>query len=93
MKILFGVPDHMHRELADLEIEGIKNIIPYCNTIHYGPLHSRNRFIDKIILTVKNSIRIRKALKNGAYNLLFLNTAFDRNALFRVLSRCFSSGH
>lgn len=83
MKILFGVPDYSHRELADLEIEGIKNIIPYCNKIHYGPLHSRNRFIDKIILTVKNSIRIRKALNNGAYNLLFLNTSFNRNGLFR----------
>lgn len=83
MKILFGIPDHSHRELVNLEIDGIRTLIPHCDTIHYGPVYSKNGFINKIINTITNSSLINKALKNNKYDLLFLNTAFDFNAIVR----------
>lgn len=83
MKILFGIPDLTHRELADQEIAGIKTYIPGCHTIHYGPVHSKKGFINKILNTIKNAFSIKKALKNSKYDLLFLNTTFDFNAVIR----------
>lgn len=83
MKILFGIPDLTHRELANMEIDGIKALIPDCHTIHYGPVHSKRGFMNKIIITIKNAYSIKKALKNNKYDLLFLNTAFDFNAIVR----------
>lgn len=82
MNILLGVPDRMHRELADLEIEGIKTLIPNCNTIHYGPYDSKEN-TNRIFNTIRNAFKIRKALFRNEYDLLFLNTAFDRNAILR----------
>jgi glycosyltransferase involved in cell wall biosynthesis len=83
MKILFGIPDLTHRELANLEIAGIKELIPECSTIHYGPVHSKRGSLNKIIFTFKNAFSIKNALKNNKYDLLFLNTTFDFNALLR----------
>lgn len=83
MKILFGIPDLTHRELANLEIDGIKALIPDCHTIHYGPVHSKRGLINKIIFTIKNALSIKKALKNNKYDLLFLNTAFNFTAIVR----------
>lgn len=83
MKILFGVPDRMHRELADLEIEGLKNLNLECDTIHYGPNSSKNGSINKIVNLLINAIRIDNVLKKTKYDFLFLNTTFDRNAIIR----------
>jgi glycosyltransferase involved in cell wall biosynthesis len=83
MKILFGIPDLTHRELANMEIDGIKALIPDCNTIHYGPVHSKRGLMNKIIITIKNAYSIKKALKNNKYNLLFLNTSFNLTAIVR----------
>jgi glycosyltransferase involved in cell wall biosynthesis len=83
MKILFTIPDIDHRELANLEIAGIKALIPDCDTIHYGPVHTKSGFMNKIIITIRNAYLIRKALKKNKYDLLFLNTAFSYNAIVR----------
>lgn len=83
MRILFGVPDRMHRELVDLEIEGLKNLKLECDTVHYGPNSSKNGSINKIVNLLINAIRIDNALRKTKYDFLFLNTAFDRNAIIR----------
>lgn len=83
MQILFGIPDETHRELANLEINGIKALNPDCHTIHYGPVQSKRGFINKIIFTLKNAFLIKRALKERQYDVLFLNTTFDFNAVIR----------
>jgi glycosyltransferase involved in cell wall biosynthesis len=83
MKILFGVPYLNHRDLVSLEIDGIKNLISDCHTIHYGPVNSKSGFINKIRITVESAFSIKKALQKGKYDLLFLNTALDLNAILR----------
>jgi glycosyltransferase involved in cell wall biosynthesis len=83
MKILFGVPDKTHRELVNLEIDGIKSLIPDCHTIHYGPVNSKRGFINKMLITISSAYAIRSELKKGKYDLLFLNTAFDFTAILR----------
>lgn len=83
MKILFGIPDIMHRELVDLEITGIEKHISKCETIHYGPYYSKKRVINKIFNTITNAYRIRKKINRSEFDILFLNTAFDRNAIIR----------
>jgi glycosyltransferase involved in cell wall biosynthesis len=83
MKILFGVPDITHRELVNLEIEGINALIPDCQIIHYGPVNSKRGFINKTLITISSAFAIRSALKKGNYDLLFLNTAFDFTAILR----------
>jgi glycosyltransferase involved in cell wall biosynthesis len=83
MKILFGIPDYTHRELVNLEIDGIRALIPNCHTIHYGPVYSKKGFINKFFTTITNSYSIKKAIINNKYDLLFLNTAFDFNAIVR----------
>lgn len=83
MKILFGVPDVNHRELVNLEIDGIKGLNCDCQTIHYGPDQLKRGFLNKIINTVKKAFIIKKALKNNKYDILFLNTAFDFNGVLR----------
>jgi len=83
MKILFGVPDQTHRELANLEIEGIKSLNADCHNINYGSIHSKKGYLNKFLTTIKNAIQISKALKKEQYDLLFLNTAFDSNAIIR----------
>lgn len=88
MKILFGIPDITHRELADLEISGIKALIPDCQTVQYGPLHLKRGLVNKILITVKNAFIIKKILNNNKYDLLFLNTTFDFNAVIRDSLTC-----
>lgn len=83
MKILFGVPFQTHRELVNLEIEGIKTLIPDCHIIHYGPVNSKRGLFNKTWITIKSAFSIRSALKKGNYDLLFLNTALDLNAILR----------
>jgi glycosyltransferase involved in cell wall biosynthesis len=83
MKILFGVPDITHRELVNLEIAGIKELIPDCQTIHYGPVNSKRGILNKISITIGSAFSIKRALENNKFDLLFLNTAFDFTAILR----------
>jgi glycosyltransferase involved in cell wall biosynthesis len=83
MKILFGIPDYAHRELVNLEIEGIKSLVPQCHTVLYGPVYSKRGLINKFHTTINNALHIKKALATNNYDLLFLNTAFDLNAIIR----------
>lgn len=73
----------MHLELAELEIKGIRNLIGECHTIHYGPTPENNSLFEKLNNTLVNALKIRKVLKKSKYDILFLNTAFDLNAIVR----------
>jgi glycosyltransferase involved in cell wall biosynthesis len=83
MRILFGIPEQMHRELAELEIKGISTLISAYATVQYGPMGLRKNFIAKLIHTIRNASRIKNILKGEPYDILFLNTAFDRHAVIR----------
>jgi glycosyltransferase involved in cell wall biosynthesis len=83
MRILFGIPEQVHQDLAELEIKGISTLISFYRTVQYGPVGSRKSFIAKLIHTIRNASKIKNILKSEPYDILFLNTAFDRNAVIR----------
>ena len=83
MKVLFGVPEKTHRELADLEIEGIKSLDIKTDTIHFGPKNKNNNFFLKLKQVLANAFAINRKLKTETFDVLFLNSAFDTNALVR----------
>jgi glycosyltransferase involved in cell wall biosynthesis len=86
MRVLFGIHGQMqaHEELVELEIKGISALISSYATVQYGrTVDSGKNFSAKLIHTIRNASRIRKILKNECYDILFLNTAFDRNAVIR----------
>jgi glycosyltransferase involved in cell wall biosynthesis len=73
----------MHREIADLEIKGISALVSDVDMVRYGPRDSKKGFISKLINTIQNAFEIRKLLKKELYDILFLNTTFDRSAAIR----------
>jgi glycosyltransferase involved in cell wall biosynthesis len=83
MKILFGVPETTHRELADLEILGIKSLGINTDIIHFGSKVQNNNFFLKLKQVLTNALAIRRRLKNEKFDMFFLNSAFDTNALVR----------
>lgn len=83
MKILFGVPVKIHREIAEAEVNAFKEIGNEVEVSYYGNSDYVKGFISRFFLILKNAINLKRKLIHQKSDIVYLNTAFDYKTLMR----------
>lgn len=83
MKILFGVPIKIHKELAEAEVSAFKEIGNEVEVSFYGNSDYVKGFASRFILILKNAINLKRKLIHQKSDIVYLNTAFDHKTLVR----------
>ncbi len=83
MRILFGVPIKVHKEIAEAEVKAFKEIGVNVEVSNYGNSDYVKGLIPRFILILKNAIILKRKLKQHKSDIVFLNTAFDYKTLTR----------
>ncbi|MEO8720423.1 MAG: glycosyltransferase family 4 protein [Ginsengibacter sp.] len=83
MKILFGVPIKIHKEIADAEVEAFKNLGNNVETSFYGNSDQVTGLFGRFFLIIKNATNLKRKLIKQKSDLVYLNTAFDFKTLIR----------
>lgn len=83
MKILFGIPVRMHREIADAEVAAFEKAGAEVATSFYGNSGEVKGKMKSLLLIFKNAFKLQKKLKEQNSDIVYLNTAFDSKTLVR----------
>ena len=83
MKILFGIPVRIHREIAEAEVMAFKKLGVRVETSFYGNSNNVKGIIQRFILILKNAINLKKKLERQKSDIVYLNSAFDSKTLIR----------
>lgn len=82
-KILVGIPEITHRQIASDEVEGLKKLGFYVTTSLYGGVRGVNTNLFRLYVIFKNAYSIINIVRKEKIDLIYLNTAFDKFALLR----------
>ena len=82
IKILIGVPEISHREIATYEVDGLKKLGFNVKTTLYGSVKGRKSIL-RLLIIFKNAISIIKIVRKGNIDLVYINTAFNKQGLIR----------
>lgn len=83
MKILFGVPIKVHKEIAEAEMDAFKKLGVEVIRSYFGNSGYVNNFFGRLFLILKNAINLNIKAKKSKAEIVYLNTAFDRKTLVR----------
>jgi len=82
-RILIGIPEETHRQIAVSEVEGLINLgFKVFTTIYAGKSSYKNSF-QRLYIIVDNAVRIFRRTKRDKIDLVYLNTSFNPNAIIR----------
>jgi glycosyltransferase involved in cell wall biosynthesis len=83
MRILFGVPVKVHKEIAEAEVQAFKALGNEVEVSYYGNTDQVKSLLGRFILILKNAINLKRQLRKQKSNIVYLNTAFDYRTLVR----------
>lgn len=89
MNVLIGIPEETHLEIGLFEVDGLKMIGVDVETIIYGPRPGKGNIFAKCFVMINTALKMRAMLKEHSVEIVYLNTAFARNALVRDLITLF----
>ena len=83
MRILFGVPVKIHKEITEAEVNAFKALGNQVEVSYYGNTNQVKDVFGRFILILKNAINLKRKLRQQKSEVVFLNTAFDYKTLIR----------
>ena len=83
MKILFGVPEKIHKEIAEAEVTAFKKLGYNVEVSYYGNSDRVKDLPRRLLLILKNAINLKRKLLQQKSDIVYLNTAFDNKTLVR----------
>lgn len=83
MRILFGIPIKVHKEIAEAEVRAFQKKGVNVEVSNYGNNDYIKGFISRAIAVLKNAINLKRKLIRHKSDIIFLNTAFDYKTLTR----------
>jgi glycosyltransferase involved in cell wall biosynthesis len=83
MKILFGIPIKVHREIAEAEVKAFQEMGVEVETSSYGNSGEVKGMVKSFLLILKNAINLKRKLTKHKSDIIYLNTAFDAKTLVR----------
>ncbi len=83
MKILFGVPVEVHREISVAEVQAFEKMGVQVETSFYGNSNKVKKYISRLLLILKNAISLKKKLIKQKSDIVYLNSAFDYKTIVR----------
>jgi glycosyltransferase involved in cell wall biosynthesis len=83
MKILFGVPILVHKEIAEAEVTTFRKLGLEVETAYYGNSGYVKGTINSIIRVLKNAVFIKWKLHKQKSDIIYLNSAFDQKSIVR----------
>ena len=85
MKILFGLHNKIHHEIAQFEVNACRDMGMDVDTSNYGNSGEVSGALNSFILLFKNALSLRKKAIRQKSDVVYLNTAFDNKTVFRDL--------
>lgn len=82
-KILVGIPEETHRQIAVAEVEGLVDLGFKVSTTIYAGKSSYRNAARRLYIVLDNSVRIIRRTRREKIDLVYLNTSFNPNALIR----------
>lgn len=83
MKILFGIPSKVHKEIALAEVLAFKELGAIVETSDYGNSGEQTGLFKSFLIVLRNAINLKKKLIKHKSEIIYLNTAFDNKTLVR----------
>lgn len=83
MKILFGVPVKVHKEIAEAEVNAFQKLGYAVEQSYYGNSDQVKSLAGRLFLILKNAINLKRKLIKQKSDIVYLNTAFDHKTLVR----------
>ncbi len=83
MKILFGIPVNVHKEIAEAEVKAFKDIGNEVEVSYYGNSNAVEGIVSRFFLILKNAINLKRKLNKHKSDIIYLNTAFDKKTVAR----------
>jgi glycosyltransferase involved in cell wall biosynthesis len=83
MKILFGIPSKVHKEIALAEVLAFKELGAIVETSDYGNSGEEKGLFKSFLIVLRNAINLKKKLIKHKSEIIYLNTAFDNKTLVR----------
>ena len=83
MKILFGIPSKVHKEIALAEVLAFKELGACVETSEYGNSGKEKGLFKSFLIVLRNAINLKRKLIKYKSEIIYLNTAFDNKTLVR----------
>jgi glycosyltransferase involved in cell wall biosynthesis len=83
VKILFGVPVKVHKEIAEAEVRAFQKLGYNVEQSYYGNSGQVKGVAGRLFLILRNAIDLKRKLIKQKSDIVYLNTAFDHKTVVR----------